>query len=207
MCLKLLGPKDMADDSDASSGFKIPTSDEELDNDGNQVQLPTEPCEQNAVQQRTHYVRIEEWSRVLNAELAPLERHDLLNLEVPGRLLQDAKKMVSNFGKSQGAGAPCRRLLGYLVSKHRPQLKLGDKVPVLSPLFTLVKHLVIAERSGQNLHETNDCIGCSCFAGTYMMANGCPHKQVKMYKDIYQPHTLCHQCSVCWRCNKFLGHC
>ena len=41
---KLVGPKDMVDASDASSGFKIPTSDEELENDDN-LQLPTEPSD------------------------------------------------------------------------------------------------------------------------------------------------------------------
>lgn len=201
---KLVGPKDMVDASDASSGFKIPTSDEELENDDN-LQLPTEPSDPEMFQQKTHFMQIEEWSRVLNAEMTPLERKDLLALELPGRLEQDVKKVVNNFGKYQGAGAPCRRVLQYLVQKHHPVLRYGDKVEVTSPMFSLLKHLVIADRNTQHLPETNACIGCSCFAETYLMPHGCRHKQVKLFKDIYQPHTLCQECSYCWRCHRLLG--
>ena len=192
-------------DFDDSSSFEMvdsPAGGDVLEAGDNDI--PSEPCDQTSAQQHDHFWQVEEWARLLNAALTPVEKNALMGVNLPERLQLDARTVVQNFGKNVGAGAPCRRVLEHLVTAE-VWLKEGDKIQITSNMFPLIKHLVVAERSGHKLVEGPTTIGCSCFSETYLMPLGCPHKRLKIFKDIYLPHTLCHHCSLCLRCHKFLG--
>ena len=200
----IVAPRKMQDVDDLSS-FEMVDSPADGDvSEAGENDIPSEPCDQTRAQQHVHFWQVEEWARLLNASLTPVEKNALMCVNLPERFQVDARKVVHNFGKNVGAGAPCKRVLEYLVNAEG-FWKEGDKIQISSSMFPLIKHLVVAERSGHKLVEGPTTIGCSCFSETYLMPLGCSHKRLKIFKDIYLPHTLCHHCSLCLRCHKFLG--
>ena len=187
--------------SSSSSSWDMAES-EHADQEG--VLFASEPSLTEGDLQHDHFMDIEKWARMVNGAMTPYELHCLETASMPENMLADVKKVIKFYGKENGAGAPCKRLLKHLAQEHH--LRLDQKVGIHSIMFTLAKHLVISERSGAQVPEGQFCIGCSCLASTYTMLEGCTHKATKMYlKDVPLMNTLCHRCSVCLRCGQLLG--
>lgn len=141
---------------------------------------------------------------MLNGTLTPYERHCLLEglANLPDNLVADVKKLVGQYGRQVGAGAPCRRLLKHFAKEER--VVVGQIIPPNNVMFTLCKHLLLADRATEALLEDEYCIGCSCLAETYFMPEGCRHRKLSPYRDRFMPHTLCGTCSLCMRCTRLL---
>lgn len=186
---------DGAEDSD----WHIP-SDE--DQDANSLLAP-EPGLRLMSEQQSFFRNVENWSRMLNAGMTPVEQSSLENSNlVPEHLRNDLKKVIRRFGQHHGANAPCRRLLQYFATN----MGFGTKVGVHTIQFTLVKHLILAERAGPQAIENRSVVGCSCLAESYFMLEGCIHSHnCQIYKEQLLVNTLCPTCSICLRCKKWLG--
>lgn len=203
------------DGSDEDGQFYIPTSDSDAGSLESAPGVPplvsfTEGAKRMAAcpsMQYTLFWRVEKLSRLMNSELTPAEREGLLvhrNDGVPLPVVRDLKRVYQLFGKRTGANANAKRALEYFANKDR--LKVDDMVSISSLEFTLCKHILLADRVGPELLECDTCFGCSCFSKTYVTPLGCKHKKVKIFKEsTYLPHTLCHECSICLRCDKLLG--
>ena len=209
----------MQPDADGSDSFHPPTSDYESSSsvDGEPEDagpgaainpaalVPKEPSRKTMRHQAQHFYRIEYWARVLNATLTPYEKHCLekctSNLLAP--LLIDVKKVISNYGRPQGAQAACKRVLKYMAQEQK--VEVGQVLPTTSVIFSMCKHLLLAERATEALMEGPNCVGCSCLSETYCMPEGCKHKKLCLYsRDRFLPTTLCGTCSKCLRCNQLL---
>ena len=156
--------------------------------------------------QLTFFWKIENWARLLNCEMTSAEKQGLLAVDngVPANVAVDLKRVCQHFGKRCGANAPAKRALEFFA--NRDKLKVGEMVSISSVEFTLCKHLLLADRVGPELMETESCFGCSCFCKTYLTPQGCTHKKLKIYKEsTWLPHTICQECSSCLRCHKLLG--
>lgn len=194
--------------ADAADGHASSSSDWEMVESAHEDEegglLVPEPPLDDGYLQHDHFLDIEKWARLVNGAMTPYEKHCLETANIPANMLADVRKVIRFFGKENGASAPCKRLLKHLAQEHH--VHLGEQVGINTVMFTLVKHLIISDRSGLQVPEGQSCIGCSCFASTYTMLQGCRHRGAKMYlKDGTLMQTLCHRCSVCLRCGKLLG--
>ena len=186
-------------DQDGDSDWHIPSSDAD---EGANALLAPESDFSVMAEQHNLFWKVESWSRMLNADMTPLEKHTLENSQlVPENLKQDLKKVINRFGRHHGASAPCRRLLQHFATN----MDLGMKVGIHTIQFTLVKHLLLAERAGPQIIEDRSTVGCSCLAETYLMLEGCIHSNnCKLYREQLLVNTLCEHCSICLRCKKCL---
>ena len=195
-------------DSEGGGSWHIPTSDESChDSDDGGVDdglLCPEPEPRSTHQQHDHFWEIEEWARLLNGALTPMERHTLENCNGPLYIRQDAKKLSLYYGKPAGTQAACKRMLVHFSKEEN--VKVGDQVPIKGLLFTLVKHMVLADRAGPKVQENRVSVGCSCFAASYLNIEGCQHKAYKLHKLGVLSDALCPQCSICLRCHKLPGY-
>ena len=115
--------------------------------------------------------------------------------------LQDVQKLIKFYGAESGGHASCKRLVKW-VQTHYP-VAAGVVAKWHSPVFSVLKHLMLAERQSHQLgHRQANSMGCKCFAKTYLMMAGCPHKQFQPHKTTPLAATLCALCSTCLRCQK-----
>lgn len=166
-----------------------------------------EPGPKDMKFQQTRFWKCEDVMRLTNAAMTPLEQKNLDQLDIsqlPSVHRGDVEKVLKNFGKAKGCLSPCRRLLEALSKKE--QVPVGGKVPLKTVMFTLAKHLLLAERCMDQIREEPyNAVGCSCYAMTYIMPEGCGHNKVRLYKELLLHTTLCKHCSKCIRCGKLLG--
>lgn len=199
---------------DEDDGWEIPTSDSDAGSVESSPDVPplvsfSEGAKRMASDpsmQYTLFWRVEKLARLMNSELTPAEREGLLahHNGVPVPVARDLKRVCQHFGRRVGANAPARRALEFFATRDR--LVVGDMVLISSIEFTLCKHIMLADRVGPELLESETCFGCSCFCKTYATPLGCKHKKLKIYRDnTFLPHTLCHECSICLRCDRLLG--
>lgn len=193
----------------------LDNEDHEIDQESESWQIPTSDSDSGSLdlhdprtvqgQNRDFWI-VECKSRVQNGDLTPYERRCLQELPNHTHVLaSDVQKVIRNFGAPLGATAPCRRTTKCLATQSG--VAVGQMVHFKSPLVSLCKHLLLAERNyTQELVEGPTVHGCSCFAKTYLQPEGCPHKRLNLYqKDRFLPTTLCSHCSTCVRCKKLLG--
>lgn len=204
------GDDDGTDGSHAGSSFHIPTSEASSSSaltDSDLLPPIHQPIGMSSAEgQATFFKRVECWSRLLNGFLTPYEKYVLEHEtnDFPQSLQNDLKKVIAHFGKPHGAGAPCKRLLKECVKANN--VGVGDLLEPQCMAFTFCRHLLLADRNMEALMEDRQTIGCSCFAATYAMPQGCKHKRLGLHQqDRFLPTTLCSICSYCLRCNKFLG--
>lgn len=190
-------------DAESTGSWRIPSSDEEVE-EGNDPIAP-EPNEATRLGQVNILWQAELICRVRTGALTPLEREQMESVALPANLKQDMKKIISLYGKSTGAGAAWRRVLQHLMSNDQWLLQ-GQPVQVNSVYFPLLKHQLMAERSGfGERQEHGNVVGCSCLPATSLMLLGCSHKRLRIVDAVYLPHLLCQHCSLCKRCGLFLA--
>ena len=199
-------------DNDEKESFHIPTSDEDASSEETESDVAMAPeilaapeADRDTMRgQAMHFARVEKWARMLNGTLTPYEKHVLMEsvTNLPESLIADVKKLIANYGREHGPGAACRRLLRYFAKQEK--VAVGVYIPPENKMFTLCKHLLLADRQTEALLEDETCVGCSCLSETYFMPEGCRHRKLSLYKDRFLPTTLCGTCSRCMRCNKLL---
>ena len=188
------------------------------DEDGDEWIIPSdeeflapEPGDHMQQMQENLFKNVETLARTRNGGLTPLEKYGLESLaednSTPERTKTDLKKVISNFGKKSGATAACKRAMKHFA--NRKDMQFRDQIQLNDPVFPLAKHLMMVERSEYTLEEGRRTVGCSCLAATYLMPEGCVHKQNQLHKqgNCLLNQTLCSWCSKCVRCQKLLGFC
>lgn len=190
----------------SDDSWQVPTSDEE-DGVGANDPLAPDPPAHIRDGQGNMWWQHEIASRKNNAELTPMEKHQLLEVDLPGHLKQDMRKVVSLYGKASGAGAAWKRVAGHMVRNSQPYtLQVDQPVQVQDPFFPLLKHHLISSRASMEARqESREIVGCNCIPATSFMPLGCQHKQVKILDTGVQSHLLCDQCSKCLRCGQLLA--
>ena len=93
----IVAPRKMQDVDDLSS-FEMVDSPADGDvSEAGENDIPSEPCDQTRAQQHVHFWQVEEWARLLNASLTPVEKNALMCVNLPERFQVDARKVVHNF--------------------------------------------------------------------------------------------------------------
>ena len=140
--------------------------------------------------------------RVNCSQLTPYEIHQLK--ETFPLLLNDINKMIKFFGQPKGAGSAAKRLV-----KHIAELKgmgPGVQCAINTAGFSICKHLMVSAWNDVPPEVPSmQFPRCNCFPKTALMPCGCEHTRVCLWKYTYYPVTLCRHCSVCVRCDGFLG--
>ena len=187
--------------SDTSEKWAVPESDSDVPDHSDYEEVTEAHTAAKAL-----FWKSELEVRVRSAGLSAFEVHQMQK-SYP-LLINDFRKVISNFGQPQGPTRACRTLL-MTIAQAKPMIP-GQEVELDTPEFSLCKHLLVQAWAYFHQPELKrqvclDTIRCCCLPRTALMPCGCHHKKTPLWKCPWYMNSLCQTCSTCYRCGGLLG--
>ena len=157
------------------------------------LRMSVEQAEAEQMAEAEIFWKAEEVVRARTATLTQKERH-VLQVLACGR--SPEQTVLRHYGEI-GTAAACvewAEMLQGQASITEADMPPGKVTPIRSPVFSLCKGVLLADRAK---HQENPPWNCVCLDRTYFMLGGCEH----MARGL-RNQTFCDECRKCLRCNR-----